>query len=54
MGPKLSAILAAVLTLTTVRMFQAGHYLWGAIGVCVVAAAALRAYTLWGREHAQT
>jgi hypothetical protein len=52
MGPKLSAAVAAVLTLTTVRMFQAGDYVWGAIGVCVVAATALRAYRLWGREHA--
>ena len=48
---KLSAVLAAILTLTTVRMFQAGVSLWGAIGVCVVVVTALRAYKLWGRER---
>ena len=50
MGLKLSAALAALMILTTVRLFQAGDYVFGAAGIFVVATAAHRTYKMWGQE----
>jgi hypothetical protein len=50
MGPKSFAVLAAVQALNTVRFFQAGDYLFGTLGICVVAAATFRAYRHRERE----
>ncbi len=50
MGPKLSAVLGALLALGAIREAQRGDYLWAILGFAIAIACALRAYQLWKRE----
>ena len=50
MGPRLSAVLGALLALGAIRETQRGDYVWAALGFAVAIGCALRAYQLWKRE----